>query len=416
MGKRAFVLGFLALSFSAAAVIAEPLPSARIWSVSPRSGRPQGGQAIRIAGTGFEAPIRVFFDFGGGKTIEAFIISSTYTSVDVITPWVEINAPAQSRNATVVLVNSAGTLREERLSGGNFLFSNETLTPAILAASPSSGPFTGGTRVTIFGDGFQAPVQVLFGSAEARVIYVQMNQIVVESPATQDLGPVAIRVLNINSQTSMTLENAFHYAPNVMIGSIDPRSGPDSGGTSVTIEGVGFDAPIVATFAGMSASVLRVTPTSMLVKTSANRVYGCTAVSGPVVVTNIATGAEATGPIFTYVPVKPVITRVEPRTVSPGDRVRVSVIGVERGRARFTIGPRAAGVFSVRTVDNADEYELVVPAFNFRSVPCPGNDAIRHTLPLLVDVTVTNSENACVTSASALAVAMRADPCARGDQ
>jgi hypothetical protein len=101
--------------------------------------------------------------------------------------------------------------------------------------------------VTIFGDGFQDPVQVLFGTAEAHVLTVQFDRILVETPAGRDTnpdgsgtvtGPVTVTVRNINSQTEASMASGFHYKAAIQItgGSTNATT---RGGGRVTIEGTG---------------------------------------------------------------------------------------------------------------------------------------------------------------------------------
>src|SRR6185436_16423043 len=135
----------------------------------------------------------------------AFVVATSDSTIDVLTPAFDVGV-AQQFISDIIVITEAGSVREQRAtSTGAFTFRNEVLTPRVTTATPNSGPVTGGTRVTIIGDGFQAPVQVLFGAAEARVITVDFNQIIVESPAargTSDTGsgtvtgPVTITVRN----------------------------------------------------------------------------------------------------------------------------------------------------------------------------------------------------------------------------
>jgi IPT/TIG domain-containing protein len=393
--------------------MAEPLPPfAGIREVIPAIARPQGGQMIALRGFGFKPPLRVFFDVGRDVPIEAFVSSVADSEILVVTPSVEIAAPAQRLKARILLVNDVGGRRESTETADNFFFLNETLTPSITTAVPQRGPVTGGFRVTLFGSAFQLPVRVFFGSEEARVISSRYEEIIVISPPSSDARVVPIRVENINSNTVAVLENAFRYEPNLMIDRIDPASGPASGGTRVTIDGAGMSAPLAVSFAGVPAQPLRITPASTLAMTGPVQVRGCVEVTGPVEVINIATGEATTGPAFTYIPMRPVIARVEPRAVNPGEKVRVSVTGVPRGQARFTIGQRAVLPVSVRTVNGADEYEFVMPALDRPAAHCAEDEKTRRVPPVYVEVTVSNAENACaVTRLRALVLRPSDDPC-----
>src|SRR5205085_12680431 len=115
-----------------------------------------------------------------------------------------------------------------------FTYRNEVLTPVISTISPNSGPVTGGTRVTIFGDGFQSPLKVLFGSGEANVVNANFHQIIVEAPPARSTDPsgsvtitgsVEVTVININSNTRATATDPFNYTAAMQITAASPNVG-----------------------------------------------------------------------------------------------------------------------------------------------------------------------------------------------
>jgi large repetitive protein len=305
----------------------QPNTSPTISSITPAVGKPAGGETIRITGTNFRGPIRVLFDLGGAVPVEAFVIGHTNNLIEVVTPAVNLGA-GQQLEARIIVITEAGTAREERVDrAAAFTFRNERLTPVVATASPNSGPISGGTLVTLFGEGFQYPVQVLFGSAEARVIDVKYSQIIVEAPTARDTnpngsgtvtGPVNIVVRNINSQTETTLAGGFRYVAAMQITSVSPVSGPATGGTIVVIDGTGFVSPVDVTIGGQRARILDASSGTRLVVQTEPLPNPC-AVDGrspAVIVTNVANGdfdiygdaVNETG--FTYFAVKPFFTSV----------------------------------------------------------------------------------------------------------
>ncbi|HEX8410990.1 MAG TPA: IPT/TIG domain-containing protein, partial [Thermoanaerobaculia bacterium] len=73
-----------------------PSTTPTITSVTPNTGRPTGGQTIRIIGTNFRPPVRVLFRYAGLVTpVEGFVVSATETTIDVITPAVNLGAGQQ---------------------------------------------------------------------------------------------------------------------------------------------------------------------------------------------------------------------------------------------------------------------------------------------------------------------------------
>jgi hypothetical protein len=158
-----------------------------ITSISPGSGSPQGGETVTILGGGFSGPIRVTFG-----SLPAEVISSSGTQIRVRTPPCSFdgaNACFSAGAATPVAVSVTINLNEEDEDSdtlvNGFVYQGTggggTLQPTVFSVTPASGPNEGGTQVTINGDGFEAPVQVKFGTgtsdanfngAEAQVISV----------------------------------------------------------------------------------------------------------------------------------------------------------------------------------------------------------------------------------------------------
>jgi len=210
------------VTFSLKPVVTPPPDQTpQITSISPQFGIPQGNQILTINGKNF-SNAKVIFDFGNGKTIEAFPVSQNSTTIQVLTPSIDLGT-GQQATATIVVINNVGTTNEIRVTAGQtFTFQAAVLTPKITTVSPSEGPIEGGTRVTIFGEGFQAPVQVFFGNAEAPLAGpVTFNQLVVIAPkasTTNDVGsgvktgPVDIKIINIDSQTNVTATGRYGRA------------------------------------------------------------------------------------------------------------------------------------------------------------------------------------------------------------
>ncbi|MEA2488419.1 MAG: large repetitive protein, partial [Acidobacteriota bacterium] len=392
----------------------EPQPSTAptITSVSPALGRPAGGEVIRINGTNFKTPVRVLFNTGGATPKEAFVVSVSPTVIEVITPSVDLGA-GQQLESQVTVITEAGTATERSITApAPFIFRADVLTPRITTASPNSGPINGGTRVTLFGDGFQAPVQVLFGSAEARVIDVKFDQIIVLAPPGRDTsadgsgavtGPVDVTVVNINSATRATSTGAFRYAPKAVITAAGPTIGPSSGGTRVTIDGSGFDDPVAVVIGGVGAQPIFVSGTRIIAITSAVRIVGCADVTGPIEVVNIENGDGATGPDFTYVAQKPTIIGINPQTIAAGGTVQVTVLNAPPGANKFQFGTKTA--FPSSAIANADGttvFSVAVPLnFTFETEACiQGGVTGERQVPLDVDVIFTNLETDCTDTAT----------------
>lgn len=389
-----------------------------IGSITPTTGVPAGGQEMTINGTNFKAPVRVIFDFGGGRTRDAAVLSVTSTQIRVLTPSIDLGT-TQTATANIIVISDAGSPAEFRLTGPVFTFQPDILTPSIVAISPASGPINGGTRVTVFGEGFQSPVQLFFGSAEAQVLNVTFSQIIAMSPTARDTspngsatttGPVSVRVINIKSATEATLANGFRYTPKMAITAVGPTIGPSLGGTDVLIDGIGFDQPVTVSIGGIPAQPIRVSGTQILAQTG-RTASPCSGGSGPVIVTNVNNGDTATSTTsFTFIPVPPVIASVSPAAgLLPGGTASIVVTNPGIGplgtaNIRFTIAGQSVIPSPSVITDGVGNttFSVAVPTTGFTfpteactTSPASGSRPGIRLGPTFVTVAFTNSTTGC---------------------
>lgn len=305
------------------------------------------------------------------------------------------------------------TAQLEGSSGQDFIQVAEgTVDPLFIqSVTPNSGPPTGGTTVTIRGTGFDEPVRVLFGANLAEVVSVNSNRVVVRSPPT-DLPAGATEVvavtvnINVNDPVDApatdVVTNAFTYAranqtdlPTIV--SLTPTSGPNEGGTEVTIFGENF-ADEVQVFFGTSAlieaPVLNTSPTRLVVRTPSatgpNAVNQNSIVN--VRVTNTASGASTElGSAFQYGgPNQPVmfISAAGPNEGIYLGGTIVTIFGqgfeepvaVEFGG----LGQQEISVTGTEIVARSNPVEIVNcnrPSGNFRVVNIETSEAAESTIP-----------------------------------
>jgi hypothetical protein len=160
---------------------------------------------------------------------------------------------------------------------------------------------------------------------------------------------VGVRVINTESGLFANLASAFQYggpgSPVIFISAAGPGEGIYLGGTNVTVFGQGFDEPVALEFGGLAQQVISVTGTEIVGRSVPVEIMNCSRPSGAFGVTNIETGESASSGItFTYRPVEPLITGVDPAsvmynvdsgTISPST---VTITGV--GFDRVAIPPR----------------------------------------------------------------------------
>jgi len=325
--------------------IAEP-ETFFIASVAPSTGSPNGGEEVTIQGGGFESPVRV--TFGG---VPAQVLSVSPNRIRVLTPPSPQQVPVGGTLPVAVTVtirlNEPDQAIDSLPSAFIFARGGTVNQPLVFSVTPASGPNEGGTRITINGEGFQAPVQVFFGDGgsaadftgiEASVQSVTGNRIVVLSPSATGFGQnnlnqvVDILVKNLQSGFSTIAPSAFQYGaanPDVpFISAISPGEGPFTGGTRVVVHGQGFDEPVAVAIAGVGGqSVISVTGTQVVFRTSGVDVTSCSDVTGAVSVTNIETGEGATGPAFTFRVPRPLITGVSPSSGPQAGNTLVAITG-----------------------------------------------------------------------------------------
>ncbi len=228
-----------------------------VFSVSPASGPNEGGTRVTINGDGFADPVQVFFGTGSSATsftgVEATVESVTSTRLVVLTP------PAQAfgqdnQNKTVNLLVKNVNSGFSTVATSAFQYGTKVI---ITAAGPGAGPYTGGTLVTIHGQGFEAPVAVSLGGLGQQVISVTGTEIVIRTsgiqvtmcPTTGQMDGGTFSETNINTGDSFDSNIGFTYVvPLPLITSVSPTSGPQSGGTTVTVGGQGFEPPLRVRF------------------------------------------------------------------------------------------------------------------------------------------------------------------------
>lgn len=391
-----------------------------VASVQPSVGSPNGGEAVTIQGGGFDAPVRV--TFGG---VPAQVQSVGSNRIQVITPPANESVPVGETLpvdvAVTINLNEEGQASDVLPSAFIYSRGGTTQQPQVFSVTPASGPNEGGTRVVINGEGFQAPVQVFFGDGasassftgiEATVESVTPSQIVVTSPPAQGFGQnnlnqvVDILIRNLASGFSTIAPSSFQYGSDVIITATGPGSGPYTGGTEVTIHGQGFDAPVAVSLDGIGQTVLSVTGTQILIRTSGVQVTSCPnngrVDAGEFSVTNVESGDSATGGGFVYLVPQPLVTAVTPTSGPQAGNTAVTVSGQgfeDPVRVRFTSG----GDSFAGSIQSVSSNQIVVrtpsvPNGVLDTETCDDNGdgtAGERYIPTAFDVEVENLGTAC---------------------
>jgi hypothetical protein len=406
--------------------------------VSPNTGTPTGGQSVEIVGGGIQEPVRVTFD-----GIVAQVQSVSDTRIRVIVPPSTAPVPTgQTRAVNVqVTINLNETdQRDDTLSGG-FTYvpgGGQVQQPQVFSLSPASGVNEGGTRVTIVGDGFEAPVQVLLGlgttlntftGVEATVESVTRTQVVIRTPAATGFGQdnqnrtVNVVVRNLNSGFATLVQSAYRYGAGIRITSFSPQQIPYDSQATVTIDGQGFEPPVQVFLAGIEATVQSASGSRIIVRAPIPAITNCADVAGEVQVVNINSGAtddssaDPALPDFIFRVFDVVVTGISPSSGSGNGGTNVNISGTGFVRPiQVLFGTRAGNTGNV----TSSSVTAVTPAFTeFTEVACDDNADGTQGMRFVatpVDLTVRNSATGCESVLEGAFTYTPTDNSCRGDQ
>ena len=289
------------LSSSAAA-------SLTLASIAPASGPIAGGTSVVITGTGFVAGAKVSI---GGAAATSVVVSSD-TTITATTP------PGAVGPASVVVTLPDG---QSATLATPFTYTSSAL--GVTAVSPSSGPPTGGTSVTITGTGFLTGATVTIGgNVCTSPAVVNATTITCVTPAGT-AGAANIIVTNTDGRNTV-LASGYTYtatSPGTnttppTVTSIAPNSGPTTGGTAITISGTGFTAGTAVTIAGLACANVTVFNSGKIVCTTPVIAVGIGG-AADVVVTNSSGQSATIAGGFNFIAPPTSRLRVLRRTLDP---------------------------------------------------------------------------------------------------
>ncbi len=125
--------------------------------------------------------------------------------------------------------------------------------PTVKKVAPHEGPVTGSTKVTITGTSFTGATEVKFGSVAAKnVTVVSATSITAESPAGS-AGTVNVTVITPAGTSATSSADDFTYVAAPTVTKVEPNTGPEAGGTTVTITGTSFTGAKAVKFGSAAA-------------------------------------------------------------------------------------------------------------------------------------------------------------------
>ncbi|MFG2191694.1 IPT/TIG domain-containing protein [Streptomyces sp. NPDC048639] len=261
------------------------VPAPVLNSLSPSSGPAAGGTVVTLTGTGFTGATSV--KFGTTAASSFTVISATQITA---------TAPAGTGTVQVTVTTPSGT------SNGLPYTYVTVPAPVLNSLSPTSGPTTGGTTVTLTGTDLTGATSVKFGTTTASSFTViSATQITATAPA--GTGTVQVTVTT-PSGTSNGLPYAYVSAPSVT--GVTPAQGPATGGTTVTLAGSGFTGATQVSFGALPATSFTVVSDTQISAVTPAACPGAAAVT-------VTTPAGTSPPtVFYFYRGTPAVTQISP--------------------------------------------------------------------------------------------------------
>ena len=132
--------------------------------------------------------------------------------------------------------------------------------PSIDAVDPAQGPDAGGTSVTLTGSGFTGVTGVTVGSRPVAVSGTD-TELVLTTPA----GTAGTTTIVVTDDAGTATADFGYTGAAARLTGISPVSGPDTGGTPVTLTGTGLQGVTGVDFGGVAGVVVGGTDRELVV-------------------------------------------------------------------------------------------------------------------------------------------------------
>ncbi|XP_059384169.1 plexin-A2-like [Carassius carassius] len=210
----------------------------RITEVTPVAGPPEGGTRVTIRGVNLGLSFSDMVNNVQVAGVQCTPQENGYIIAEQIVCEMD-TAPTDSKPGPVHLC--VGECKPELQTRSSQLYS--FVMPSVTGLSPSRGPESGGTKVTIMGEnlGAGSSVSVLFGNQTCEFYERTMMEIVCYSaPSLTGVGPVQISVSVDRAQVRESL--TFEYIDDPTVLRIEPEWSIASGHTPLVVTGTNLDA------------------------------------------------------------------------------------------------------------------------------------------------------------------------------
>ena len=216
-----------------------PSPTPVITHVFPPTGSTAGGDSVTIEGSGL-GNASIYF---GPSLVQSYAYNCSATECTVTTP------PSGSPDTVdVTAVSSTGSSPISAADHFTYVPSPPPpAAPVVTGVSPSQGSYAGGETVTISGSNFTnatlVEIDEAHGDCAPSFVVDDDSHISFTSPGASDCtgtaGTFDVTVLGPGGTSAVTAADQFTFLPEVSpeVTGLSVQSGPETGGTSVTITG-----------------------------------------------------------------------------------------------------------------------------------------------------------------------------------
>jgi hypothetical protein len=234
--------------------------------------------------------------------------------------------------------------------------------PTVTFVSPSSGPSSGGTIVTISGTDLTGATAVDFGSVAAPSFKVQSATTIVATSPAVPKGKVDVTVTTAGGTSVISAADKFSFSPPLpSVAGISPNVGPSTGATAVTVTGTNFTGVTSVDFGTVAAPSFKVQSATSITATSPAQSSGTVHVT---VTTAVGTSATSLADTFTFTapPARPKVTKVSPHEGPTSGGTSVTIAGSGFSGATSVLFGGVAASFVVTSSTSITAVSPAAPA------------------------------------------------------
>jgi hypothetical protein len=311
-----------------------------VTAISPSTGPTIGGTTVTVTGANFVA----------GSTTVKFGPNAGTNVVVASGSSLTVTSPPGAGAVDVTVTNSGGT---SPVSAADVFTYGP---PTVTNVSPSAGPTTGGTAVTITGTNFVANnTTVKFGSSTAsNVVVAGTTSLTATAPPGTAGTVVDITVTTTGGTSTTSAADQYTYTNGPIITAIAPAAGPVAGGNTVTITGTTLSGATAVKFGTANAAITSNTAT----KITATAPAGTAGTVDITVTTSGGTSPTTASDRYTYTNA-PTVSSVSPNAGPTAGGTGVTITGTNlSGATAVKFGTTSAAI----TGNTATQITAIAPA------------------------------------------------------